>query len=371
MTRAVLCVVGTRPEAIKMAPVVLRLRASPGFRVRLLATAQHRQMLDQALAPFALRPDIDLDLMRPDQSLTDLTARMLMRLGPVLSAEAPDIVLAQGDTTTVLATALACFHARIPFGHIEAGLRTGSLDNPFPEELNRVLTAQMARWHFAPTARAAAPLVAEGRDPASVHVTGNTVIDALRLVAGRAPPLPVAIDPGRRLILATLHRRENFGAPLERILVALSAIVRDNLDTELLIPVHQNPNVHRVIEARLAGRDRVRLTGPLGYGEFVAAMLRAHLILSDSGGVQEEAPALGRPVLVLRDTTERPEAADAGATELVGTATDRIRACAQRLLDDPAAHARMAAAGSPYGDGRAAERIAGVLAADDLRAAAA
>jgi UDP-N-acetylglucosamine 2-epimerase (non-hydrolysing) len=288
---------------------------------------------------------------------------MLSALAPVLRDEAPDIVLAQGDTTTVLAAAMAAFHQRIPFGHVEAGLRTGQMQSPFPEEMNRVLTSHLARWHFAPTPQAAATLAGEGHDPASVHMTGNTVIDALHMVAARRPPLPVPVDDGRRLILVTLHRRENFGAPLQSICDALEAIVRDNPGVEMLIPVHRNPDVRSVIEARFAGRDRLRLTPPLGYAGFVAAMRRAHLILSDSGGVQEEAPALGKPVLVLRDTTERPEAVAAGVTELVGTRTEAIRSRAQRLLDDPAAYRSMATGVSPYGDGRAAERIVGVLAA--------
>jgi UDP-N-acetylglucosamine 2-epimerase (non-hydrolysing) len=363
MTRSVLCILGTRPEAIKMAPVILALRRTPGFRVRVLSTGQHREMLDDALAIFGIAPDIDLALMRPGQSLTDLTGRMLQALSPVLRGEAPDIVLAQGDTTSVLAGAMAAFYAGLPFGHIEAGLRTGDMASPFPEEMNRVLTSHLTRWHFAPTHEAAARLTGEGHDPASVHMTGNTVIDALKLVAGRQPALPVPVARDRRLILVTLHRRENFGAPLSRICDALDAIVTDNPGVEVLIPVHHNPGVRDVIEGRFAARDRVRLTPPLGYADFVAAMGRAHLILSDSGGVQEEAPALGKPVLVLRETTERPEAVAAGVTELVGTGTEAIRARAQTLLDDPAAYAAMAKGTSPYGDGHAAERIVGILAA--------
>jgi UDP-N-acetylglucosamine 2-epimerase (non-hydrolysing) len=346
-----------------MAPVVLTLARRSGFRVRVLSTGQHREMLADALSIFGIVPDINLALMRPGQSLADLTGRMLTALAPVLRDEAPDIVLAQGDTTTVLSTALAAFYAGLPFGHVEAGLRTGSMTSPFPEEMNRVLTSHLARWHFAPTPEAAGRLTAEGHDPASVHMTGNTVIDALHLVAGRNPPLPVAIGAGRRLILVTLHRRENFGAPLRSICDALEALVRDNPAVELLIPVHHNPNVRSVIEGRFGGRDRVSLTGPLAYPDFVAAMGRAHLILSDSGGVQEEAPALGKPVLVLRDTTERPEAVEAGVSALVGTETEAIRRSAQHLLDDPAAYAAMAQGRSPYGDGHAAERIVGILAA--------
>lgn len=361
MTIKVLCVVGTRPEAIKMAPLIQVLRADKAFHVRVLATAQHRQLLDQVLSLFGIVPDIDLDIMRPNQDLTSLTGRLLERLGGVVAAEAPDIVLAQGDTTTVMTTALAAFYAGVPFGHVEAGLRTGDLRNPFPEEMNRILTAQMARWHFAPTEAAAANLRTEVMDQGAIHVTGNTVIDALRLARAMSPRLPVTIDPDRRLILVTLHRRENFGAPLARILSALDSIRLRNGDVELLIPVHPNPNVQQAVQGRFQGVERVTLTDPLDYGGFIAAMGRAHLILTDSGGVQEEAPALGKPVLVLRDTTERPEAVAAGVSALVGTRTEAICDATQRLLDDPAAYARMVTHRSPYGDGHAAERIAAVL----------
>lgn len=344
-----------------MAPLIRVLQADPAFRCRVLATAQHRSLLDQVLAIFGLVPDIDLDIMQPNQDLTRLTGRLLERLGDVLSAEKPDIVLAQGDTTTVMTTALAAFYAGVPFGHVEAGLRTGNPRNPFPEEMNRVLTGQMARWHFAPTEAAARNLRAEARAADSVYVTGNTVIDALRLTQAASRPLSVPVDPARRLVLVTLHRRENFGAPLLRILDGLEAIRADNSDVELLIPVHPNPNVQGAIRARFGRTDRVTLTDPLDYQDFVAAMARAYLILTDSGGVQEEAPALGKPVLVLRETTERPEAVEAGVSLLVGTTAEAIRAQAQRLLDDPVAYAGMVTQRSPYGDGHASERIAAVL----------
>lgn len=358
--RTVLCTIGTRPEAIKMAPVILALRRDPAFRCRVLATGQHRQMLDQVLAVFGIVPDIDLDIMLPDQGLTALTGRLLLRLDTTLRTEAPDIVLAQGDTTTVMATALACFHAGIPFGHVEAGLRTGNLRNPFPEEMNRVLTAPMASWHFAPTETAARHLRAERMSEAAIHVTGNTVIDALHLARGNAP-VPPGLDAGRRLILATLHRRENFGEPLRNICAALRGIVEDNPDVELLLPVHHNPNVRGTVTAAFRGCARVHLSEPLDYLAFVGAMQRAHFVLSDSGGVQEEAPALGKPVLVLRETTERPEAIEAGVAALVGTGTAAIRNSAQRLLDDPVAYAAMARAASPFGDGHASARILSVL----------
>jgi len=358
--RTVLCTIGTRPEAIKMAPVILALRRDPAFRCRVLATAQHRQMLDQVLSVFGIVPDVDLDIMQPDQGLTALTGRLLLRLEETLRSEAPDIVLAQGDTTTVMATALAAFHAGIPFGHVEAGLRTGNPRNPFPEEMNRVVTAQIAAWHFAPTRHAARHLRVERVPRAAIHVTGNTVIDALHM-ARRGAPSPAGVDPDRRLLLATLHRRENFGAPLVRICAALRDLVEDNRDVELLLPVHHNPNVRATVRAAFQDCPRVHLSEPLDYLAFIGAMERAHLVLSDSGGVQEEAPALGKPVLVLRETTERPEAVKAGVAKLIGTDDRAIRLAAQRLLDDPAAYAAMARATSPFGDGRASERILSVL----------
>ena len=356
--RHVLCVIGTRPEAIKMAPVVQALATQPWARTTVLATAQHREMLDQVLRLFAIVPDADLDIMRPDQTLPELTARLVTELDRQLGRWQPDMVLAQGDTTTVMVTALACFYRRIPFGHVEAGLRTGDPWYPFPEEMNRVLAGRMAALHFAPTASAAANLEAEGIPAAAVHVTGNTVIDALLDVAARdLPPVP-GITPGRRTILLTAHRRENFGAPLEGICRAVQELVARHPDVEVLYPVHPNPNVRRVVQARLGGVERIRLVEPLDYAPFVAAMRAAHLILTDSGGVQEEAPALGKPVLVLRQETERPEAVEAGVVELVGVDPERIVARASRLLDDPRAYAAMARGVSPYGDGRAAGRIA-------------
>jgi UDP-N-acetylglucosamine 2-epimerase (non-hydrolysing) len=361
MTRTVLCTIGTRPEAIKMAPVILALRRDPAFQCTVLATAQHREMLDQVLTLFGIVPDIDLDIMQPNQGLTGLTGRLLLRLEDVLKDVRPQIVLAQGDTTTVLTTALAAFYAGVPFGHIEAGLRTGDLRSPFPEEMNRVMTAHMARWHFAPTEDAARHLRAERYDDAAIHVTGNTVIDALHLVRRRAPNPTRSFHGNRRTILVTLHRRENFGEPLRRICRALDHLIADNPDVDLHLPMHPNPNVRQFVHGHFHGRDRVRLTEPMGYSDFVAAMDGAYLIMSDSGGVQEEAPALGKPVLILRDTTERPEAVADGVTALVGTEVEAIRSKAQTLLDDPAAYARMVKHRSPYGDGRASERILNVL----------
>ncbi|SDL08437.1 non-hydrolyzing UDP-N-acetylglucosamine 2-epimerase [Paracoccus chinensis] len=366
MTKKVLCTVGTRPEAIKMAPVIRALQADPDFDCRVLATAQHRQMLDQVLQVFGITPDIDLDIMQPGQTLTGLTGRLLIRLEEVLAAERPDAILAQGDTTTVLATALASFYDRILFGHVEAGLRTGDIANPFPEEMNRVVASHLTRWHFAPTRFAADKLLAEGYPAAAVHVTGNTVIDALHHVAATDPQTGLNLDPSKRLILVTLHRRENFGEPLLRICDALARLVAENPDVQMVLPVHHNPNVRGIVRERFGALDRVILCEPLDYTAFVAAMKASTLILSDSGGVQEEAPALGKPVLVLRETTERPEAVEAGVTKLVGTRSEPIRAAAQELLDDPAAYAAMARCESPYGDGKAAARIVETLRRDLL-----
>lgn len=362
--KKILCTIGTRPEAIKMAPVIRALQAAPGFDCRVLATAQHRQMLDQVLQVFGIVPDIDLNIMRPGQTLNGLTGRLLVALEKVLADETPDAVLAQGDTTTVLATALAAFHDRIPFGHVEAGLRTGDLGNPFPEEMNRVVASRLTRWHFAPTRLTADRLLAEGTPAADIHVTGNTVIDALHHVAAGRPGTGLPLDPSRRLLLVTLHRRENFGAPLRRICDALARLIAANPDVQMLLPVHHNPNVRGTLQERFGAMPRVLLCEPLDYPAFVGAMQRATLILSDSGGVQEEAPALGKPVLVLRETTERPEAVTAGVARLIGTETDPIVAAAQELLDDPAAYAAMARHASPYGDGRAAARIVDALRRD-------
>lgn len=343
-----------------MAPVIRALREQPWVRLRVLATAQHREMLDQVLEAFDIVPDIDLDLMRNNQQLAGLTARLLEKMDAVLADECPDLVLAQGDTTTVFATALACFYRRIPFGHVEAGLRTGDLNYPFPEEMNRVVAARMARWHFAPTARAQANLIGEGVATEHVHVTGNTVIDALHHVAASlGPGEPDA--SGRRTILVTAHRRENFGAPLERILLALRSLIEQRDDIQIVFPVHPNPNVAPVVQRMLGGLERVNLCAPLDYISFVAAMSQSFLVLSDSGGVQEEAPALRKPVLVLRDETERPEAVEAGVAQLVGTNQLAIESAVCRLLDDESAYQSMASGASPYGDGAAAPRIVDIL----------
>lgn len=361
MTAKVLCMVGTRPEAVKMAPVILALQKAPGIHCRVVATAQHRHMLDQVMAFFGIRPDIDLDIMRPNQQLASLTARLLTEIDAVLDSEKPDAVLAQGDTTTVMTVALACFYRRIPFGHVEAGLRTGDLQNPFPEEANRVIAGRLTRWHFAPTQSSRSNLLNEGVADADITVTGNTVIDALLMTASRDLPLPLEIAPEARMVLVTAHRRENFGQPFEEVCRALRTLAQRNPAVQFVYPVHPNPNVKDVVHRTLAGLSNFTLCEPLDYAPFVAAMKRAHLIISDSGGVQEEAPALAKPVLVLRDETERPEAVHEGVVKLVGPHFDAIVDNAQRLLDDPQAYAAMARGVSPYGDGKAAGRIAKVL----------
>jgi UDP-N-acetylglucosamine 2-epimerase (non-hydrolysing) len=355
---SVLCIVGTRPEAIKMAPVILALKREPWAAVRVLATAQHREMLDQVLRLFDIEPDVDLDVMEPNQTLPALTARLLIALDDSLARERPGVVLAQGDTTTVLATALACFYRRVPFGHVEAGLRTRDLDNPFPEEMNRVVASRLTRFHFAPTETARANLQAEGIVDRNIHVTGNSVIDALLDVAARTSG---EVDETKRLLLVTAHRRESFGAPFIELCRALRTIADRHDDVDILYPVHLNPNVREVVYAALNGHPRIRLVPPMDYAPFVAALKRSFLVLTDSGGVQEEAPALGKPVLVLRDETERPEAVKAGVVRVIGMKADRIIAETERLLEDRAAYASMARGVSPYGDGHAAERIVAVL----------
>ncbi|MHB8727672.1 MAG: non-hydrolyzing UDP-N-acetylglucosamine 2-epimerase [Sulfuricaulis sp.] len=359
--KRILCVVGTRPEAIKMAPVIMALKTEPWAAVRVLATAQHRHMLDQVLNLFGVEPDVDLDIMRPNQALTTLTARLLLDMEDVIQSEKPDAVLAQGDTTTVMTVALACFYGRIPFGHVEAGLRSGDISNPFPEEMNRVVAGRLARWHFAPTENARQNLLREGVPQHSIYVTGNTVIDALQTVAAKHPEIDVALDPSKRLILVTAHRRENFGTPFREICRAIRAIADRNENIQVLYPVHPNPNVTRVAYDMLEGHPRISLCPPLDYLPFVGAMQRAYLILSDSGGVQEEAPALGKPVLVLRRETERPEAVETGVVKLVGPEFNNIVGETQRLLDDEQAYKQMARGVSPYGDGKAANRIVGIL----------
>jgi len=350
-------VIGTRPEAIKMAPVIAALRLEPWAEVRILATAQHRQLLDQVNELFGITPDIDLNIMSPNQSLATLTSRLLSALDTVLRDEAPDLVLAQGDTTTVMTMALACFYQRIPLGHVEAGLRTWDVGNPFPEEANRVITSRLARWHFAPTEGSRRNLLKEGVQDENIIVTGNTVIDALLSTAHKNIPIGVELDAGMRLILITAHRRENFGEPFREICHALRSLANGNKEVQFLYPLHPNPNVSVVAKDILSGLPNMILCQPLDYAPFISAMKRAYLVLTDSGGAQEEAPALGIPVLVLRDETERPEAVEQGVVKLVGSNYRRIVDETQHLLDNKTAYEQMARGVSPYGDGHASERI--------------
>lgn len=358
----IISVFGTRPEAIKMAPVVKALAEAPGFAARVAVTAQHREMLDQVLELFGIRADYDLDVMQEAQSLTQITTRVLTRLEEVLTAEQPDMILVHGDTTTTFAAALAAFYHQVAVGHVEAGLRTHQKYFPFPEELNRRLTGALADLHFAPTAAARANLLAEGVPAERIQVTGNTAIDALLLTVKTVyhfkEPLLNALDSKRnRILVVEAHRRENLGQPLEEICRAVAALVERHGDLVVVFPVHLNPKVQEPVHRLLGGHERIHLLDPLGYGDFANLLARSYLILSDSGGIQEEAPALGRPVLVLRSVTERPEAVAAGTVQVVGTEAAAIVAAAERLLTDRAAYERMAQAANPYGDGRAAWRI--------------
>lgn len=361
MSRTILCIVGTRPEAIKMAPVILALKNTPWAKVRVLATAQHREMMDEALSLFGITPDIDLNMMRPNQSLPSLTARLLTALDDAINKEEPAAVVAQGDTTSVLAAALASFYRRIPFFHVEAGLRTGDLDNPFPEEMNRSVAGRLAKVHFAPTERARTNLLSEGIRSETVHVTGNTVIDALVSVAKQDFPLGFELPQGKRIILFTAHRRENFGRPLEEIFNAVATLAACHSELHFVYPVHPNPNVMNCARAALGGRENITLCNPLDYGRLVTLLKQSWLVLTDSGGLQEEAPALNKPVLVLRDETERPEAIEAGVAKLVGHEPCSIIAAVEELLGNEHAYKSMALGGSPYGDGHAAERIVSIL----------
>ena len=356
------CVIGTRPEAIKMAPVIRLLQREPWCECSVLCTAQHRELLDQVLELFRIVPDADFGVMRPNQTLAGLTSRLFDHFDEALSRLRPAALLAQGDTTSAMVAALCSFYHRVPFGHVEAGLRTGNLYGPFPEEMNRLLTARIARWHFAPTEAARLNLLKEGIAPQSVFMTGNTVIDALLQVALQCSESPA--PPGLRLVLVTAHRRENFGKPFANVCRAIRHLAERRPDIQFLYPVHPNPNVKAVAQEILGSHPRIRLVEPLDYRSFVAVMKQAHFIISDSGGVQEEAPALAKPVLVLRDETERPEAVAAGVARLVGTDFDRIVTEAMRLLDDSVHYAAMAHGASPYGDGRAAQRIVALLKQD-------
>lgn len=356
-------VFGTRPEAIKMCPLVLEMQKYPDFIEPIVAvTAQHREMLDQVLQLFAIKPDYDLNIMTAGQTLYDVTGRALAGLKDVLAEAQPDMVLVHGDTTTTFVGALASFYAQIPVGHVEAGLRTGNKFSPYPEEMNRKLTGAIADIHFAPTSTSKNNLLKENIDPAAIVVTGNTVIDALQTTVKADyrftdSGLQKALAGGKRLILVTTHRRENLGEPMRHVYQALRKVLENHLDVEAIFPVHKNPKVREIVDEELGKLAQVHLIEPLDYEPFANLMAKVDIVLTDSGGIQEEAPALGKPVLVLRDTTERPEAVDAGTVKLVGTAYDDVLRETSLLLDDSKYYQSMAEAANPYGDGRACERI--------------
>jgi UDP-N-acetylglucosamine 2-epimerase (non-hydrolysing) len=377
----ILTVFGTRPEAIKMAPLVKRLAEQQGIDARVCVTAQHRQMLDQVLELFEIRPDYDLDIMKPGQTLSGITTEILTRIESVLADFRPDLVLVHGDTSTTFCTTLAAFYQRIAVGHVEAGLRTGDLMSPWPEEANRKLTGTLASLHFAPTAQSRANLLGENVNAERVHVTGNTVIDALLWVQNKLQTetalaqslqarFPFLRD-GARMVLITGHRRENFGDGFERICASILALARDFPDIDFVYPVHLNPNVREPVGRVLNGVQNVHLIEPQDYLPFVYLMTRAHIILTDSGGIQEEAPSLGKPVLVMRDTTERPEAVAAGTVRLVGTDPARIKAAVVALLTDQQEYDRMSFAHNPYGDGTACQQIVGIIQSEKSANAAA
>ncbi len=372
MTIKTLCVFGTRPEAIKMAPLALNLAADERFSSKVCVTGQHRQMLDQVLDLFELKPDFDLSVMKPGQDLTGVTTAILIGMKDVLSDFKPDVVLVHGDTATTFAATLAAYYQQIPVAHVEAGLRTGNLYSPWPEEANRKLTGALAAHHFAPTENSQNNLLREGVSPESINITGNTVIDALlevverlkydmRLADQAAAPTSF-LDLTRKLILVTGHRRESFGGGFERICQALLETAKQHPDVEIVYPVHLNPHVQEPVNRLLAGVANIHLIEPLDYLPFVHLMSRAHVILTDSGGIQEEAPSLGKPVLVMRDTTERPEAVTAGTVKLVGTDIEKIVCELNTLLTDETAYQEMAFAHNPYGDGKACQRICDALA---------
>ena len=360
--KKIMLVFGTRPEAIKMCPLVQELRGRSGIQTICCVTGQHRQMLDQVLQAFHVEPEYDIAIMQAGQTLFDITTRILQNLKPVLETEKPDLVLVHGDTTTTFAAALACFYLRIPVGHVEAGLRTYDLDSPYPEEFNRQAVGVLAKYNFAPTEQAKQNLLREGKDPASIHVTGNTAIDALKTTVRQDYQNPV-LDwaKGSRLVLLTAHRRENLGEPMREIFRAVRRIADEFPDVRVLYPVHMNPAIRALADELLGGDESIRLIPPLDVLDFHNILARSHLVLTDSGGIQEEAPSLGKPVLVLRDTTERPEGVAAGTLKLVGTHEEDVYRETKRLLTDADAYHSMSIASNPYGDGFACRRIADIL----------
>ena len=360
--KKIMLVFGTRPEAIKMCPLARELQGREGVQTLVCVTGQHRDMLRQVLDAFQVTPDYDLDIMRERQTLFDITARVMEGMRTVLEKEKPDVVLVHGDTTTTFAAAISCFYLRIPVGHVEAGLRTYDRFSPYPEEFNREAVSIVADWHFAPTPLSRDNLIREGKRPESIFVTGNTVIDALKTTVRadyRHPMLDWA--EGSRLILLTAHRRENLGEPMRAMFRAIRQVVEEHPDVKAIYPIHMNPAVRRVADEELRGCERIRIIEPLNVLDFHNFLARSYMILTDSGGIQEEAPSLGKPVLVMRNTTERPEGIEAGTLKLVGTDTETIYREFTRLLDDPEAYQRMAHAENPYGDGHACGRIADIL----------
>ena len=377
MKKKILIVFGTRPEAIKTAPVVKACRARAELDVKVCVTAQHRQMLDQAMEIFGLQADFDLNVMAPNQTLGDVTCKVLKGMESVFSRWSPDMILVQGDTTTAMAAALAAFYHKIAVGHVEAGLRTGNIYSPWPEEMNRLIAGNLATLHFAPTPRSAQNLLKENKNPATVFTTGNTVIDALHeavkimdgdaaLLSQLAAQFPF-LDATKRLVLVTGHRRENFGDGFIHICNAIKRVA-SRPDVQVVYPMHMNPNVRKPVNEILGGLSNVHLIEPLDYLSFLYMMRKSYLIMTDSGGVQEEAPSLGKPVIVMRGTTERPEAVDAGTVILAGTETEAMASAAERLLDDRAFYDKMAQAVNPYGDGLAAQRIAEIVATGAMSA---
>ena len=371
MKKKVMVVFGTRPEAIKMAPVVKACKARPELEVKVCVTAQHRQMLDQVMDIFGLAADFDLNVMAPNQTLGDITCKVLKGMEDVFGQWRPDVILVQGDTTTVIAAALAAFYHKIEVGHVEAGLRTGNVYSPWPEEMNRMIAGCLATPHYAPTPRSRDNLLKENKNPETVFVTGNTVIDALHdavVIMDRDQELTAKLeaefpflDASKRLVLVTGHRRENFGEGFVHICNAIARVAKRD-DVQVVYPMHMNPNVRKPVTEILGHLENVHLIEPLDYLSFLYMMRRSYLIMTDSGGVQEEAPSLGKPVIVMRDTTERPEAVDAGTVILAGTETEAMASSAERLLDEPDFYHRMAHAVNPYGDGLASKRIAALLA---------
>ncbi|HVV69039.1 MAG TPA: UDP-N-acetylglucosamine 2-epimerase (non-hydrolyzing) [Gammaproteobacteria bacterium] len=355
------CVFGTRPEIIKFAPIIAALKKQPEFELTLIATDQHRELLQEMLKVFDIHPDIELHCMLPNQSLTSLTTELLRKVAPIFTEKKYDAVLIQGDTTTVMVVALVCFYNHIPVGHIEAGLRTFDIHNPFPEEMNRIFVSPLSSWHFVPTEIEYNNLVREHINENKIFITGNTVIDAIKMIIQKGITPSFKPQPDKRTILVTAHRRENHGAPLKNICQALKILTKKFDDIQIVFPVHPNPNVHETVHKILGDEANIHLIAPLTYTDFVAYMNLCYFIMSDSGGVQEEAPALGKPVLILRDNTERPKTVSCGAGLLVGTSVENIVVQASTLLTDSDLYYQMSHTLSPYGDGKAAERIVEIL----------